>query len=71
MFDNVVKDDPSSLQFVPDQLVTQQQLDLWYYDEYWYHDDEIIEWYDGYKKRKVKKQRLRKNFYLLLGIPIV
>ena len=61
MCDKVVKYDPSSLQFVPDQFVTQQQLDLWYDDEYWYHDDEIIEWYDGYKKRKDEKAKIKEE----------
>ena len=50
--DKAVKDDPSSLQFVSDWFVTQQQIDVWYDDDYWYHDDEIIECYNGYQKHK-------------------
>ena len=36
------EDDPSSLQYVPDCFVTQQQLDIWFYDDYWYLDDDMI-----------------------------
>ena len=57
MCDKVVKDDSSSLQYVPDWFVTQQQIDLWY-DGYYDDDrdhctddkDKFFEWYDGYKK---------------------
>ena len=52
MCNKAVEDDLSSLQYVPDWFVTQQLLDVWFDDDYWYHDDEIIEWYEGYKKRK-------------------
>ena len=31
-----------SLQFVPDWLVTQQQIDLWYDKDYVYNDNEMI-----------------------------
>ena len=61
MCDKAMKDDPYSLQFVPDQFVTQQQLDIWYDDEYWYHDDEIIEWYKSYKKRKAQKAKIKED----------
>ena len=65
MYDKVVKDDPSSLWFVPDWLVTQQQIKLWHDDNrpirWRYHDDEIIEWYDGYKKRKAQKASIKKE----------
>ena len=55
MCDKAVKYDPSSLEFVPDWFVTQQQLDAWYDDEYWHHDDEIVEWYNSYKKMEGSK----------------
>ena len=72
-----VKEDSSSLQFVPDWFVTREWILMWYDDYYdddgdhWDNDDDeekLFEWYDGYKKRKVQKQRLRKNSCLLLGI---
>ena len=61
MCNKAVEDDPSSLQFVPDRFVTQQQLDIWFDDDYWYHDDEIIEWYKGYKNRKAQKSSIKEE----------
>ena len=51
MRDKAIKDDPSSL-FIPDWFVTQQQLDAWLDDDYWYHDDDITEWYKSLYKTK-------------------
>ena len=64
-----VRDDSSFLQFVPDWFVTRERVDIWY-DDYYDDDneDKFFEWCEGYKKRKLKKQRLRKNSCLLLGI---
>ena len=61
MCDKAVKDDPSSLQFVPDWFVTQEQIDIWYDDDYWYHDDELMKWYEGYKKRKTQKAKIKEE----------
>ena len=36
----------------PDWFVTQQQIDMWYDDDYAYNDNEMIKRYNGYKKRK-------------------
>ena len=75
MCDKAVKDDSSSLQFVPDWLVTQEQIDLWDDDTCfrWYDDgkdkfiefnddeDNFLEWYDGYKKRKAQKSKIKEE----------
>ena len=61
MCDDAIKEEPSSLQFVSDWFVTQQQLDIWYDEDYWYHDDEIIEWYKGYQKRKTQKAKIKEK----------
>ena len=53
--DKAVRDYLFSLQFVPDWFVTREQIDKWYDDDYVYNDNEMIEWYDGYKKRKAQK----------------
>ena len=66
MYDKAITDYPSSLQFIPDWFVTQEQLDIWFDDDYWYHDDEIIKWYDGYKKRKAEKAKIKEEL-----LPIV
>ena len=55
MCNKAVEDDSSSLQYVPIWFVTQEQIELWFDDDYWYHDDEFFEWYKGYKKRKAQK----------------
>ena len=51
-----------SLQFVPDWFVTQQQIDKWYDDDYVYNDNEMIEWYEGYKKRRAQKAKIKEEF---------
>ena len=61
MCDKAAKDDPSSLQFLPDWFVTQQQMDVWYDDKYWDHDDEIIQWCKSYKKRKAQKAKIKEE----------
>ena len=49
------------MQFVPDWFVIQQQIDKWYDDDYWYNDDQIIEWYNGYQRRKAQKVKIKKE----------
>ena len=61
MCDDAVKNDPSSLQFVSDWFVTKQQIDAWFDDGYWYDDDEMIECYDSYKKRKAQKAKVKEE----------
>ena len=62
MCNNAVRDEFFSLQYVPDWFVTQQQVKIWYDDgEYHNDDDEIIKWYNGYKKRKVQKARIKEE----------
>ena len=39
-----VMEDPSSLEYVSDWFVTQQQIELWDDDDEYYDDDKIIEW---------------------------
>ena len=62
--DQAVKDNSSSLQFVPDWFVTRECMWMWYdyyCDEdgdHWDNDDDkdkFFDWYDGYKKCKVQK----------------
>ena len=54
MCDKVVKDDPSSLQYVPDWFVTQQQIKIWHGDTYYCNDNRLIKWYDAYQKQAKK-----------------
>ena len=61
MCDKAAETGPGSLEFVTDWFVTQQQIDVWYDDDYWCNDDEIIEWYNGYQKRKAQKSKIKEE----------
>ena len=50
-----------SLRLVPDWFVTQQQIDIWYDDDYVYNDNETIGWYEGYQKRKALKDSIKEE----------
>ena len=55
MWDDVEQRDSYSLRFVPNWFVTQEQLEIWHGDDDYCTDDEIIEWYKRYEKRKAQK----------------
>ena len=58
-----------SLQYVFDWFVTQQQLKLWHdYDDYC-NDDKLIEWYEGYKKRKAQKAKIKDKLMTIAWYP--
>ena len=62
MCDKIVRKCPSSLMYAPDWFVTQQQIKLWHDDdEYCDDDDELIEWYEGYQKRRIQKAQIQKE----------
>ena len=50
--DKAVTRNPYMLQYVPDWLVTQQQVEPW-------HDNELIEWCEGYQKRMTQKAQIK------------
>ena len=52
---------PWLLKHVPDWFVTQQQLKIWHDDDCYCNDDEIIRWYDSYKKRKAQKAKIKEE----------
>ena len=60
MCDKVVKEDPGLLEYVPDWFVTQQGIDVWYDDDY-YDNNRLIEWYNDYKKRKAQKASIKEE----------
>ena len=61
MYEEAVSHDLSSLQYVPDWLVTQKQIGRWYDDIEYYDDDELNKWHNGYKKRKARRAKIRKE----------
>ena len=52
---------PFSLACVPDWFLTQQQIKIWHDDVYYCNDDEVIEWYDGYKRWKAQKASIKEE----------
>ena len=61
MWDDVEQRDSYSLRFVPNWFVTQEQLEIWHGDNDYCTDDEIIEWYKRYEKRKTQKASIKKE----------
>ena len=59
-----------SLQYVPDWFVTQQQVKIWPDDDNGYcKDDELIERYNGYKKRMVQKAKIMEKLMPIASHP--
>ena len=58
-----MKKSPSSLQFVPDWFVTQGQVKIWHDDgDYWDDGkDKFFKWYNGYKKWKAQKAKIKEE----------
>ena len=50
MCDPSVRENPSFLQYVPDWFVMQGQLKIWHDEDDYCNDDELITWYNSYKK---------------------
>ena len=40
------------LKYLPEWLVTQQEIKIWHDDDEFCNDDKLIKWYNDYKKRK-------------------
>ena len=59
MCNKAVRDYLFSLRYVPDWFVTQQQIGTWYDDDYVYNDSGMIKWYDGYRKHKAQKAKIK------------
>ena len=38
-----------------------QQIDVWYDDDDYCDDDDIIDWYNGYQKRKAQKAKIKEE----------
>ena len=49
------------LKFVDDWFVTQQQINIWCDDDEYRDDDGLIEWYNGYQKRKAQKTKVKEE----------
>ena len=60
---------PYFLQFVPDWFVTQEQLEIWHDDDEYCTDDEIIESYKRYEKRKAQKATIKEELMSIAWHP--
>ena len=49
------------LQYVSDWFVTHQQIKVLPDDDEYCDDDELIEWYNGYRKRKAQKGKIKEE----------
>ena len=68
MCERAVEKYPGTLEFVPDWFVTQQQLKIWGDDDDYFHNNELIKWYEGYQKRRAQRAKIKEELILLLGI---
>ena len=59
MCDKAMRNDAFSLVCVPNWFVTEEQLKLWQDSYDWHNDDEVIGWYEDYKKRKAQKAKIK------------
>ena len=59
----------SSLEYVRDWFVTQQQIKIRHNSDGNCDDDEIIKWYDGHKKRKAQKAKIEKELMRIAWHP--
>ena len=69
MCDKAFQENALCLQYIPGWFVTQEQRDLWGDDDYYYDDDEFIEWYEGYQKRKAQKAKIKKELLPIAWSP--
>ena len=67
MCERVVEKKSWLLKYVPGWFVTQQQIKLWHDEAYYWNDNYLI-WYDGYKKHKAQKAKIKEEPLLLSGI---
>ena len=70
MCDKSVMDYLFSWWYVPDWFMTQEQIDIWYDDDYVYNDNEMIKWYDGYRKQKAQKARIKEDLLSIAKGPL-
>ena len=61
MCHKAVRKGPFPLQYVPDWFVTRQQVKIWHDDSENHDKDRLIEWYDGYEKRRALIMQVEKE----------
>ena len=74
MCDKAVKEDSSSLEYVPDWFVRTEWMWMWYdhyYDDdrnHWDNDndDKYFDYYEGYQKCKAQKASIKEEFLTIV-----
>ena len=69
MCDKAVRKGPFPLQYVSDWFVTRQQVKIQHEDSEYHDKDRLIEWYDGYKKRRALKMLIEKELMPIAWYP--
>ena len=69
MCDDAVRYYPYSLEHVPDWFVTQQPIDRWYDNNYVHNDEVLSKWYEGYKKRRAQKAKIKEKLLSIAWHP--
>ena len=49
------------LRYVPDWFVTDQQIKICHDNDEYCNNDKLIQWYDGYKKRRAQKASIKEK----------
>ena len=49
------------LEHISDWFITRQEIKIWHDDDYWHEDDVIIKWYQGCKKHKDQKVKIKEE----------
>ena len=70
MCKRAVENEPYTLKFVPDWFITKEQIGLWHDEDEYCNDDEIIEWYNDYKKRKAQKAKIKEELLPIAWHPL-
>ena len=69
MLEKAVKKYLWLLKYVLDWFVTHQQIKTWHDNDDYCNDDQLIKWYDGYKKRKAQKTQIKEELMLIAWHP--
>ena len=69
MCERAVEKYPWSLKYVPDWFVTQGQMKLMRDVNEYCNDNRMIEWYEGYQKRKAQKASIKEELLSIAWHP--
>ena len=69
MCEKVVKKYLWLLKYVPDWFVMHHQIKIWHDDDDYCNDNEVIKWYEGYKKRKGQKAKRKEKLLSIAWHP--